>query len=314
MIRRSSVQKRLLLAAIGGIGMAVGGGGAAHAVPSYATAQLHFENFILGGIVDASGNPLPGVTDLTTSVTTTTAAAYPTAPTSDSHSAPGDLANGSDAAQSLAGPIAATPPAENTFTQVLTPPTTLTPAGTRGDVQITGAIASGATSNLIAEGKLSVANSAASSNAGSSTTISFSFTTTAALIVSLNFDASSFLFGQVGSLGDSANPQISAIYTIVDNTDPNNPVEVASAAPTALNQNRSTLNPLVNASFSSPLTHYSFSDSLLANHTYQVTLSDNTTEILSTRPIATPEPASLALLGAGLIATGLLRHRGKSRV
>jgi hypothetical protein len=303
------VRKHLLYAAAGGLALALGGAGTAHAVPSYADAQLNFTNFKLTGVVDANGNPLSNISGFTSSVSTTTNANYPTAPTVDGHTDGGNLSTGSDAGQSLAGPISFTPPAQNTFSQVLTPPGALTPAGTRSDVRITGALASGATSNLIAEGKLSLNNSSASSNAGSSTTLQFTFTTSTATTVTLSFDATSFLFGQVGTLGDSANPQTSATYSVKNLSDG---TTVRLEAPTALNQNLATTNPANIVSFTgaNPAGGYSFTDVLQAGKTYQITLADNVTEILTTTT-ATPEPASLALIGSGLVAAGFLGRRKK---
>ena len=293
----------------GAAALALAGTGTAHAVPSYAYGELHFQNFILSGIVDSAGVPLGGVSGVTQSVTSTDGANYPGFATAGV-SAGGNLVTGTDPAQAKSGPGSF--PGENNFTQALLPANTLTPAGTRGDAQITGAIAGGATSDLVAEGKLSTLTSAGSSS-GTSTTINATFANGGT--ISLTFSASSSLTAQVALLGDSANAQVSATFkifdvttnTLVSITDNINAANSGTTiAPFALNQNVASTNPGSPQSFSSPLTAYSYTSAALrAGDTYQITLADSTTTIFQ----GVPEPVSLSLFATGLVALGVMRRR-----
>ena len=135
--------------------------GAANAASSYGYSTLHFQNFILTGIVDANGTPAAGVVFFNSSVTSTDGANYPGFAAGGTSSS-GNLFSGTDPALATSGPGPF--PAENTFTQALTGS-----PGTRGDAQITGAIASGATSNLVSEGNLTTSGSAGSYSSTSTT-------------------------------------------------------------------------------------------------------------------------------------------------
>jgi hypothetical protein len=299
-----TMRKATYLAAFGaGTVLAIGAAGAAHAVPSYGYATLGFTNFILSGVVDPTGAPLPGVTGLTDSVTVTDGANY-NGFASGGNSAAGNLASGADPAQATsgAGPF----PGQNVFTQALTGG-----SGTRGDAVITGAIASGATSNLTAEGNLTTFGSTAGSNAGSSTTIQATFTATSALSLNLSFDAFATLLASVGTLGDSANVQTSASYTLVDQT---TGTTVDAENPTVLNRNAGVTNPTDPFSSIGSPTAFSFTDVLIAGDTYQITLAASVTDILATAtgtpPIA--EPFSIAVLGAGLMGLAGVARRKRS--
>ena len=285
-----------------GLLFSTGVSGIANAVPSYGYSTLHFEQFTLTGIVGLDGQPLPGV-KYNSSVTGTDGANYPGF-ASGGTSAPGTLFVGTDPAQAISGPGPF--PVENTFSQALT-----ASSGTRGDVQITGPIAGGATSNLVSEGNLTVQGSAGS-NSGTSTTLNVTFT--GASTVNLTFKASDILKSMVGTLGDSSNSQTSASFKIYDSTT-NTYVTIidnlnaansgTTIAPFALNQNVASTNPSSPQSFTSSLTSYSYTANLNQNDNYQLTLADSTTVILSgSAPV--PEPMSVALLGAGLLAMGLV--------
>lgn len=282
--------------------------GAANAASSYGYSTLHFENFILSGIVDANGQTLPGVVFNSSSVTSTDGANYPGFATAGTSSG-GNLFSGTDPAQAASGPGPF--PAENTFTQALTGS-----SGTRGDAQITGPIAGAATSNLISEGNLTT-NGSAGSYSSTSTTINASFAQ--ASTVNLTFAASALLMSSIGNLGDSSNSQTSASFkifdatagsyvTIIDNISRANSGTVI--APSALNQNVASTNPGSPQTFASGLANYSYSAVLTAGHNYQLTLADSTSVIL-TNVVAgpVPEPSTLALMFAGLLAVGLFRRR-----
>ena len=285
--------------------------GTAHATTSYGYSTLHFQNFILSGIADANGQPLSGVVFNSSSVTSTDGANYPGfAP--GGNSAGGNLFSGTDTAQAISGPGPF--PAENTFTQALT-----ASSGTRGDAQITGAIASGATSNLVSEGNLTT-NGSAGSNAGTSTSINASFF--GASTVSLSFSASATLMSSVGNLGDSSNSQASASFRIFDATagtyvfitDNLTGSSSTDITPFGLNQNVASTNPGAPQTFASSLMNYSYSANLVATHNYQLTLADSTSVILTSFVAApVPEPETYAMMLAGLSALGFLARRRKTR-
>ncbi|HVZ09949.1 MAG TPA: PEP-CTERM sorting domain-containing protein [Rhodopila sp.] len=284
-----------------------GGTGTAQATPSYAYASLGFTNFQLTGIVDSHGNALPGVTINSVAVTMTDGANYPGYPSAGTTSF-GDLATGVDAPGAYSGPGPATGP--NIFTPALQ-----MSSGTRSDGLISGALASGATSNLVAEGRLTQGLSSAGSQAGSSTTIRATFTTTSSLTVGLLGSAIAQVMASVGQVGDSASAQIFAQFTVFDATT-NTYVNICKTSdptdcsqfltPTELNISAATTDPSTSPSVTSSLTDFSYFANLTADHTYQVTLQDQVTEILST----VPEPASMAVLGMGILGlAGVVRRR-----
>jgi len=301
--------KRALGSAVAGVALlaAVGGIGKAQATPSYGYAELSFTNFTLSGLFTASGNSTePGVAVSSTSVTMTDGSNYPGA-AAGGGSVSGNIKTGADVPEAFSGPGA--PPPQNTFIQALS-----ASSGTRADGLITGALAAGATSNLVAEGNLTTGPASAGSNAGSSTTLNVDFTTTGTT-VTLSFNASDFLTSSVGQMGDSANAQVSASYKICSTVSPFTCVAITdninggtstTVQPFALNQNVATTDPTSPQSFQSGPTDYSYSVTLAAG-TYQLTLADNTTDILST----VPEPVSIAILGSGLVALGAIRRRKK---
>ncbi|GAC1348267.1 MAG: hypothetical protein NVSMB18_35920 [Acetobacteraceae bacterium] len=309
------MRNQLLYAAAGGLALATLGAGTAHAVPSYAYARLHFDNFTLSGIVNPDGTPATGINSVSATVISSTGANYPGFAVAGHIDSGGSLTSGTDAQQATSGPGGF--PGENFFDPALTPSNTLTPAGTRADVQIQGAIANKAISDLVSEGKLSIGPGSAGSDSGSSTTLSISFKTGASPgLVGLTFNAYSVLSAAVGTFADSANAQVSATFTITDGngnavaiTDNSTATSSDVARPTALNLNRGTNREDSPKSYSSGSSAYSYSATLDPNQSYTLSLQDNTRILLST----VPEPVSLAVLGSGLIALGVTRLSRKNR-
>lgn len=302
---------KYLPAICGASALAVMGTGTARAVPSYAYADLHFQNFFLTGLVNSSGAPLPGITLTSSSVTSIDSANYPGA-LSASNSAGGGLATGTDATQATSGPGSF--PSENTFTQALLPANALTPAGTRGDVQTTGSLAGGVTSNLVSEGKLSDGGVAASSSGMS---VSIGVTTSAVTTINLTFAASSALAAQIGQALDSATASVNTEFRVYDATTNSyrsitDNINAANSSndirPSALNANASTTDPLVIRNVTTPLTAYSYTATLPAGQNFLITFTDGTQvqEVV-------PEPLTLSIFGSGLVALGVIRRRRGDR-
>lgn len=269
--------------------------GSASATP-YAYATMSFSDLTLSGLTSGS---ISGAT-----VTTSSSASYLAA--GDAASAgpnnPGTgatpLTGGSDTRQSTAGtgPF----PGENSFGQALT-----AGAGARGDAVITGNLLTGTppgAASLVAEGRL-IDFGSASSTAGTSTGFNFTFTTTAPLTLTLAFTASNDLIATTDAAGDGASAQINASFSVNGNG-------VADTyAPTELNTSVSSSGGTANGTSSLAPTAFTHSVTLTAPGTYTISLLSGAQERLNAAATSTPEPASLALLGAGLISAGLIRRR-----
>jgi len=309
------MKRNLFATAAVAMALAVGAGQPAHAVPAYGYSELGFTNFSLSGIVNGSGGLETGVSNLSDSVLLTDGSNYPGA-LPGGGSANGGLVLGADVLQATSGPGPF--PGENVFTQQM-----LASSGTRGDGLITGAIAGGATSTLVSEGNLTVGPNSAGSNAGSSTIVTATFSTSAVLSIGLSFNAFLNLLASVGNVGDSATALSTATFSVKNDTTglymsicdtiagtctmAGNNLALAEEAPGALNASVGTTTPGSPQSFNSPSTAYDYTVALAADAQYTVNLGDSTQDILATA--AVPEPISSALLGTGLIALGLIRRR-----
>jgi hypothetical protein len=296
------MSKKRLAALMGGAALfAMGSIGTASADPTYGYAYLELTGFTL-----TSSGALNGVTAI---VTGQDGANYPGSSPA-ANTVAGNIFTGVNAPQATSGPGPFPP--QDTYSQAL-----LVTAGTRGDMAISGAIGGGAHSQTLSEGNLQ-SGGAASSNAGSATTLQITFAT-AGGTVNLVFTGQATLDASVFKVGDSANaetsisgklcngPTSASCVNITDNNGNGDGGKII--APAALNANVGSNDPLSPDSYQSGVIPYSFTASGLAAGTYTLTLLDQTQVLLS----AVPEPSSLALAGSALLALVYFTQRRRRK-
>ncbi len=268
---------------------------------AYAYGNINFTNLSLSGLT------ANGVTINSANVTTRDSASYPGFPASNVPQAgptnpDSPLSAGSDVAQATSGPGPF--PGENVYTQAL-----LNSFGARGDAQLVGNLLTGVGTgaNDVAEGRLTIAGSAAST-AGTTTGFNVLLTTTGTQTFALAFNANDSVISTTTGAGEIASASVSASFSVVGVN--GTAFAQQTFSPSTLNTSITSTGGNGNNSIVNATAPYNFSVTLNPG-TYQFSLLSGAQEqVTAPTPVAAvPEPASMALLGVGLAAVGMIRRR-----
>lgn len=280
------------------------GAGKANATPAYAYAELVFTNFSLTGATDIQSQ----------SVTTGASANYP-GQGPQSASGVGNITTGAPLITAITGPTPTTP---GTFTPQYGGVTGSTAgaqaglssglSGSQAQTSIVGPI-TGATSSEVSESNLTLGGSKSGGETDTNTGIDVIFTAMSTT-VTLSFTASANLLAAVATSGDSASAKISASYEL---DDLNTSSQIDYKDPSQLNDAFTVTSTAFPRYYTLSGFTQTYTDSgLTIGDEYSIQIN-STTEVQLSTAAAIPEPFSVALLGTGLTALGLIRHVRRAR-